>query len=246
MASTPPPASANRSRSRCSAGENALVGSATTSTPQPAPRASPTRSTRLHVVAVAAQRLGERRVAAVGRRLDVRLAVALAEANGGRVIVGDGQDRRHERRLAAPAAQRRAWLAVGADLGLDQVRLGDDLGAPAGREHDRPLPQVEGADAVLLGRRLGALRARGRDRRPPSRTGRPPDGRSARPARARSRRSCAPARSPASGTRRSSPPPDAADRAGWRWSCPTARRAGRASSRRARSDARRSRSPSPR
>ena len=112
---------------------------------------------RLHVVPVAAQRLGERRVAAVGGRLEVRLAVPLAEANGGRMIVGDGQDGRHERRLAAPAAQRRARLTVGADLGLDQVGLGDDLGAAARREHDRPLPQIEGVDAVLLGRRLGAL-----------------------------------------------------------------------------------------
>ena len=114
---------------------------------------------RAHVVAVAAQLVRERRVAAVPQRLDVGLAVPRREADAQRLVAGDGQQRRQKSRLAPPGVQRRARLAVGVELRLDQVLPGHDLRPLARREHDRrPAPSRTRRCRSWRHRRLGALR----------------------------------------------------------------------------------------
>ena len=117
------------------------------------------RAERADLVAVAAQLVRERRVAAVcpAIRCRARRGPAQKQMRSGSSLVTVSSA---DTNAASPRQARSAGLglAVGVQLRLDQVLPGHDLRARARREHDRALPHLVGADAVAPARRLGALR----------------------------------------------------------------------------------------
>ena len=194
-ARTPAPASPAAARRRrrtrrsaaSSGGENACVGSATTSTRQPAAARVADPFERADLVAVAAQLVRERRVAAVVQRFDVGLAVPRREADAQRVVAGDGQQRRQEGRLASPGAQRRARARRPRRA---PARPGPPRSRPSSASPDvkttTPCPISYGADAVAAGSPPRRAADRDRDRSQPA-WKRPPASRANRSVSSRSR-----------------------------------------------------------